>query len=114
MLGLTFMATEGSKNDAPVLKIKKMMEEGKKCGKRQFLLQYQKRYVDLRISNNSSNNLLRAVFLSDSSQNTARNKLFEELFRGITLDDVFDDVTSTKTRNKVQVIKIADTLLRLQ
>jgi hypothetical protein len=78
------------------------------------LLQYQKRYVDLRISNNSSNNLLRAVFLSDSSQNTARNKLFEELFRGITLDDVFDDVTSTKTRNKVQVIKSADTLLLLK
>ena len=75
------------------------------------MLQYQKRYVDLRISNNSSNNLLRAVFLSDSSQNTARNKLFEELFQGITLDDVFDDVTSTKTRNKVQVIKSADTLL---
>jgi hypothetical protein len=83
-----------------------------KCGKRQFLLQYQKRYVDLRISNNSSNKLLRAVFLSDSSQNTARNNLFEELFRGITLDDVFDDVTSTKTRNKVQVIKIADTLVQ--
>ena len=75
------------------------------------MFQYQKRYVDLRISNNSSNNLLRAVFLSDSSQNTARNKLFEKLFRGITLDDVFDDVTSTKTRNKVQVIKCADTLL---
>jgi hypothetical protein len=73
------------------------------------LFQYQKRYVDLRISNNSSNKLFRAVFLSDSSQNTARNKLFEELFQGITLDDVFDDVTSTKTRNKVQVIKIADT-----
>jgi hypothetical protein len=52
------------------------------------------------------------VFLSDSSQNTARNKLFEELFRGITLDDVFDDVTSAKTRNKVQVIKSADTLVR--
>jgi hypothetical protein len=51
------------------------------------------------------------VFLSDSSQNTARNKLFEELFRGITLDDVFDDVTSAKTRNKVQVIKSADTLV---
>jgi len=49
--------------------------------------------------------------LSDSSQNTARNNLFEELFRGITLDDVFDDVTSTKTRNKVQVIKSADTLV---
>jgi len=77
------------------------------------LLQYQKRYVDLRISNNSSNNLLRAVFLSDSSQNTARNKLFEELFRGITLDDVFDDVTSTKTRNKVRRIKTADTLLEI-
>ena len=28
---------------------------------------------------------------------TARNNLFEELFRGITLDDVFDDVTLTKT-----------------
>jgi len=81
-----------------------------KCGKRQFLLQYQKRYVDLRISNNSSNKLLRAVFLSDSDKNTARNNLFEELFRGITLDDVFDDVTSTKTRNKVRRIKIADTL----
>jgi len=113
MLGLTFMATEGSKNDAPVLKIKKMMEEGKKCGKRQFLFQYQERYVDLRISTNSSNKLLRAVFLSDSDKNTARNNLFEELFRGITLDDVFDDVTSTKTRNKVQVIKCADTLLIL-
>ena len=75
------------------------------------MFQYQKRYVDLRISNNSLNKLLRAVFLSDSSQNTAHNNLFEELFRGITLDDVFDDVTSTKTRNKVQVIKIADTLL---
>ncbi len=60
--------------------------------------------VDLRISNNSSNKLLRAVFLSDSSQNTARNNLFEELFRGITLDDVFDDVTLTKTRNKVRRI----------
>ena len=77
------------------------------------MFQYQKRYVDLRISNNSSNKLLHAVFLSDSSQNTARNKLFEELFQRITLDDVFDDVTSTKTRNKVQVIKIADTLLRI-
>jgi hypothetical protein len=90
---------------------KKIEAMREKCGKRQFLLQYQKRYVDLRISNNSSNKLLCAVFLSDSSQNTARNNLFEELFRGITLDDVFDDVTSTKTRNKVQVIKIADTLL---
>jgi hypothetical protein len=75
------------------------------------LLQYQKRNIDLSILNNSLNKLLRAVFLSDSSQNTARNKLFEELFRGITLDDVFDDVTPTKTRNKVQVIKIADTLV---
>ena len=89
------------------------MEEGKKCGKRQFLSPYQERYVDLRISTNSSNKLLRAVFLSDSDKNTARNNLFEELFRGITLDDVFDDVTSTKTRNKVQVIKCADTLLHL-
>jgi hypothetical protein len=50
------------------------------------------------------------VFLSDSSQNTARNNLFKELFRGITLDDVFDDITSTKTRNKVRKIKTADTL----
>jgi len=57
------------------------------------------------------NKLLRAVFLSDSSQNTARNNLFEELFRGITLDDVFDDVTSKKTRNKVRRIKTADTLV---
>jgi len=48
-----------------------MMRE--KCGQTQFLFQYQKRYVDLRILNNSSNKLLRAVFLSDSSQNTARN-----------------------------------------
>jgi len=61
MLGLTFMAKEG-KSDAPMLKIKKMMNEEKKCGKRQFLLQYQKRYIDLRISNNSLNNFLRSVF----------------------------------------------------
>jgi hypothetical protein len=55
MLGFTFMAKEG-KSNAPMLKIKKLMNEEKKCGKRQFLLQYQKRYVDLRITNNSSNN----------------------------------------------------------
>jgi len=37
------MAKEG-KSDAQMLKIKKMMnEEKKKCRKRQFLLQYQKR-----------------------------------------------------------------------
>jgi len=42
---------------------------------------------------------------------TARNNSFEELFRGITLDDVFDDVTSTKTRNKVRRIKTAGTLV---
>ena len=30
--------------------------------------------------NNSSNNLLRAVFWLESDKNTARNKLFEELF----------------------------------
>jgi predicted DNA-binding ArsR family transcriptional regulator len=108
------MAKEGN-SDAPMLKIKKMMEEEKKVRVdtifQQFLFQYQKRYVDLRISNNSLNKLLRAVFLSDSSQNTARNNLFEELFRGITLDDVFDDVTSKKTRNKVRRIKTADTLV---
>jgi hypothetical protein len=83
-----------------------------KCGKRQFLLQYQKRYVDLRISNNSSNNFLSAVVLQVFTENTALKKLFKELFRGITLDDIFDDVTSTKTRNKVSRIKTADTLVR--
>ncbi len=79
MLGLTFMAKEG-KNDAPMLKIKKMMNEEKKCGKRQFLLHYQKRYVDLRISNNSSNNFLSAIVLQVFTKNTALKKLFEELF----------------------------------
>jgi hypothetical protein len=39
-------------------------------------------------------------FLPDFSQKTERNKLFEELFLRITFDDVFGDVTSTKTRNK--------------
>jgi hypothetical protein len=33
MLGSTFMSKEG-KSDAPMLKIKKLMEEEKKCGKR--------------------------------------------------------------------------------
>jgi len=31
----------------------------------------------------------------------------------ITLDNVFDDIISTKTRNNVRGIKTADTLLRL-
>jgi len=51
-----------------------------KCGKRQFLLQYQKKYVDLCISNNSSNNFLSAVVLQVFTENTALKKLFEELF----------------------------------
>ena len=80
-----------------------------KCGKRQFLLQYQKRYVYLRISNNSSNNFLSAVVLPDFTENTALKKLFEELFQGITLDDVI----STKTRNNVCGTKTADTLVRV-
>jgi hypothetical protein len=67
MLGLTFMAKEG-------------MNEEKKCGKRQFLLHYQKRYVDLRILNNSSNNFLSAIVLQVFTKNTALKKLFEELF----------------------------------
>jgi len=44
------------------------------------------------ISNNASNNFLSAIVLPDFTKNMALKKLFEELFRGITLDDVFDDV----------------------
>jgi len=80
-----------------------------KCGKRQFLLQYQKRYVDLRISNNSLNNFLSAVVLQVFTENMPLKKLFEELFQGITLDDVI----STKTRNNVCGTKTADTLVRV-
>jgi hypothetical protein len=103
MPGLMFMANgkEGKSNA--------VMQ--KKCGKRQFLLQYQKRYVDLRISNNSLNNFLSAVVLQVFTENMPLKKLFEELFQGITLDDVFDNVTLTKTRNKVRRIKTEDTLL---
>jgi len=43
---------------------------------------------NLCMSNNLSNKLLRAVFLSDSSQNTARNNLFDKLFCQITFGDV--------------------------
>jgi hypothetical protein len=49
--------------------------------------------------------------LPDFTKNTALKKLFEELFRGITLDDIFDDVISTKTRNNVCGTKTADTLV---
>jgi hypothetical protein len=52
-------------------------------------------------------------FLSDSSQNTARNNLlFDKLFCQITFGDVlrFADITS-ENRNKWFQIKIADTLL---
>jgi len=72
------MAKEG-KSDAPMLKIKKMMEEEKKVRVDTIFVPVPEEIVDLHISNNSSSNkLLRAVFLSDSSQNTARNNLFEE------------------------------------
>jgi len=37
--------------------------------------------------------------------------LFQELFQGITYDDIFCDITSTITRNKVRRMKIVDTLL---
>jgi hypothetical protein len=50
--------------------------------------------------------------LPDFTKNTALKKLFEELFRGITLDGVFDDVISTKTRNNVRGTKTPDTLIR--
>jgi len=40
------------------------------------------------MSNNFSNKLLHAVFLSDSSQNTARNNLFDKLFCQITFGDI--------------------------
>jgi hypothetical protein len=43
---------------------------------------------NLRMSNNFSNKLLHAVFLSDSSQNTARNNLFDKLFCQITFGDI--------------------------
>jgi hypothetical protein len=39
-------------------------------------------------------------------------KLFKELFQGITLDDVFDDIISTKTGNNVRGTKTADTLVK--
>ncbi len=51
--------------------------------------------------------------MPDFTKNTALKKLFEELFQGITLDDVFDDVISTKTRNNVRGTKTADTLVVL-
>jgi len=41
----------------------------------------------------------------------ALKKLLKDLFQGITLDDVFGDITLTKIRNKVRRIKIADTLV---
>jgi hypothetical protein len=63
------------------------------------------------ISNNASNNFLSAIVLPDFTKNMALKKLFEELFRGITLDDVFDDVILTKTRNNVRRTKTADTLV---
>jgi hypothetical protein len=82
------------------------------------LLHYQKRYVELciyaYISNNSSNKFLSAVVLLDFTENMALKKLFEELLRGITLDDIFDDVISTKTRNNARGIKTADTLVGLR
>ncbi len=62
------------------------------------MLQYQKRYVDLRISNNSLNNFLSAVVLQVFTEN-------------MPLKKVFDNVTLTKTRNKVRRIKTEDTLL---
>jgi len=84
-----------------------------KCGKRQLLWQYQNGYVDLCISNNFLNNFSSAVVLPDFTENMALKRLFEELFQGITLDDVFGDVTSTKSRNAVRRIKTPDTLLLL-
>jgi len=44
---------------------------------------------NLRMSNNLSNKLLCAVFLSNSSQNTTHNNLFDKLFCQITFGDVF-------------------------
>jgi hypothetical protein len=70
-----------------------------KCGKRQFLLQYQKRYVDLRISNNSSNNFLSAVVLQVFTENTALKKLLTFLM-------------TSRRQKQVRKIKTADTLLR--
>jgi hypothetical protein len=65
------------KSNAPMEKNEAMRE---KCGKRQFLLHYQKRYADLRISNNSSNDFLSAIVLQVFTKNMALKKLFEELF----------------------------------
>jgi hypothetical protein len=52
-----------------------MMEQEEKCRRRQFLLQYQRKYVDLRILNNSSNNFSSTVVLPDFTENTALKKL---------------------------------------
>jgi hypothetical protein len=43
--------------------------------------------------NNSSNNFSSTVVLPDFTENTALKKLFEELFQGISLDEVFGDIT---------------------
>jgi hypothetical protein len=54
----------------------------------QFLISTGDNMYNVRMSNNLSNKLLRAVFLSDSSQNTAHNNLFDKFFCQITFGDV--------------------------
>jgi len=84
-----------------------------KCGRSEILDYYWRSYVDIHIINKFLNKLLYAVFLPDSSKNTACNNLFKQLlFHGITFDDIFVDVTLNNNRNKECRIKIADTLVK--
>ena len=54
----------------------------------QFLISTGDNTYNLRMSNNLSNKLLRAVFLSNLRQNTARNNLFDKLICQITFGDI--------------------------
>jgi len=58
------------------------------------------------------NNLLSALVLPDFTTNTALKKLFEELFCIITFDDVFGDVTLTKTGQILSVAQYSLTAWR--
>jgi hypothetical protein len=87
-----------------------MLKERKVRRETQFLLHYQKRYVDLSISNNSSNIFLSAVVLPDFTKNTVRKKLFEELLMTFLMTSFRqkqgNNGTSTRNKNRRHSIYI--------
>ncbi len=74
--------------------------DGINAGDMKLFVQYWRDYVDICNRNKISNNFITCRFLYESDKKRQVIKLLEELFLRITFDDVFGDITLTKTRNK--------------